>query len=168
MDFARIFTIFEKEYPDARCSLNFKSSFELLIASRLSAQCTDEKVNMVTPILFRKFPDALSMSRADVSEIEEIIKPCGLFRTKAKNLKNMCIHLVKDFNSKVPFGLKNLQTLEGIGRKTANLIISEVFHVPSIIVDTHVSRVSRRIGLHNEKDPFKIEMLLQQIIDESS
>lgn len=165
MDFTRIFLIFEQEYPNARCSLDFKSDFELLIASRLSAQCTDEKVNRITPVLFEKFPDALSMSRADITEIEKIIKPCGLFRTKAKNLKNMCVRLVKDFNSKIPCNLEDLQTLEGIGRKTANLIMSEVFHVPSIVVDTHVSRVSRRIGFHNEKDPFKIELVLQRIIE---
>lgn len=167
MEFDKICLIFEIEYPDARCSLNFKSDFELLIASRLSAQCTDEKVNSVTPLLFSKFPDPLSMSNADISEIEEIIKPCGLFRTKARNLKNICISLVENFDSKVPFGVENLQTLDGIGRKTANLIMSEVFHVPSIIVDTHVSRVSRRIGLHNQKDPLKIEMVLQKIIDKN-
>ena len=156
---------FSKEYSKAKCALEFRNDFELLVSARLSAQCKDDRVNSISKVLFGKFPDVFSMSNADVLDIENIIRPCGLFRTKAKNLKEMCDLLVKKFDSKVPYGLDNLQKLPGVGRKTANLIMSEVFKVPSIVVDTHVSRVSRRIGFHNEKDAFKIEMILRKCID---
>lgn len=104
------------------------------------------------------------MANADVKEIEVIIRPCGLFRTKSQNLKDMAIILKEKFDSKIPYGLENLQKLPGIGRKTANLIMSEIFFEPSIIVDTHVSRITQKLGLHNQKDPFKIEIELQKII----
>lgn len=164
----KICEILEKEYKNAECSLNFKSDFQLLIMSRLSAQCTDIRVNKVSVELFKKFPDASSFVNADISEIEEIIKPCGLFKVKANDLKEMCTLLVNKFNSKIPYGMDNLQQLQGIGRKTANLIMSEVFHVPSIIVDTHVSRVSKRLGFHNEKSIIKIESILKEYIDEKN
>ena len=157
--------ILKLEYKDACCALNFRNGFELLILSRLSAQCKDSRVNMVAIDLFKKFPDVHSFAIADVKQIENIIKPCGLFKVKSKNLKDMCIMLEQKFNSEVPYGLENLQLLPGIGRKTANLIMSEIFGQPSIIVDTHVSRITKRLGLHNEKDPFKIEMILQKKID---
>lgn len=155
------------EYENAHCALNFRSGFELLILARLSAQCTDSRVNKVSIDLFKKFPNIHSFAVADVEEIENIIKPCGMFKVKSKNLKDMCVILEKKFDSKIPYGMENLQSLPGIGRKTANLIMSEIFGQPSIIVDTHVSRVTRKLGLHNEKDPLKIEMILQNLINKS-
>ena len=164
----KICEILKKEYKNAECSLKFRNEFQLLVMSRLSAQCTDIRVNKVSVSLFNKFPNARSFMDADVSDIEEIIKPCGLFKTKADDLKQMCTLLVEKFDSKIPYGMENLQQLKGIGRKTANLIMSEVFHVPSIIVDTHVSRVSKRLGFHNEKSIIKIEYILKKYIDESN
>jgi len=151
------------EYFSARCYLVFINNFELIVSARLSAQCKDEMVNNITPKLFKKFPNIRSLSLAYVHEIENIIRPCGLFKIKAKNLKEMSVYLVKNFNGKVPFGVENLQKLPGIGRKTANLVMWEAFKVPSIIVDTHVSRVTKRIGFHNEDNRFKIEIILQNI-----
>ena len=164
----KICEILKEEYKSAECELNFKSDFQLLILSRLSAQCTDVRVNKISFELFKKFPDAYSLMNADISEIEEVIKPCGLFKVKANDLKEMCTLLVTKFDSKIPYGLDKLQQLQGIGRKTANLIMSEIFHVPSIIVDTHVSRVTRRLGLHNEKNPLKIENILKECIDQKN
>ena len=161
----KICKILKEEYKNAECSLNFKSDFQLLILSRLSAQCTDARVNQISFELFKKFPDARSFMNANISEIEEIIRPCGLFKVKSNDLKEMCTLLVNKFDSKIPYGLENLQQLQGIGRKTANLIMSEVFHVPSIIVDTHVSRVTRRLGFHNEKNIINIERILKECID---
>jgi len=158
----------KNKYPDAHCALNFKNGFELLIAARLSAQCKDERVNLVTKNLFKKFPDINSMANADIYELENIIKPCGLFRTKSQNLKNMAIILKKEFDSKIPYGLENLQKLPGIGRKTANLIMSEIFSEPAIIVDTHVSRITKKIGLHNQNNAFEIEIILQKIIKKNN
>lgn len=160
----RICKILQSEYKDAHCALNFKNGFELLIAARLSAQCKDDRVNAVTKKLFEAFPDVHSLAVADVDRIEKIIKPCGLFRTKSKNLKDIANIIEKKFNSTLPYGLENLQELPGIGRKTANLIMSEVFGEPAIIVDTHVSRITRKLGLHNQKDPLKIELELQKSV----
>ena len=157
----------EREYNNAQCALDFKNGFELLVAARLSAQCKDERVNLITKNLFKKFPDINSMANADIQEIENIIKPCGLFRIKSRNLKNIAIILKKEFDSKIPYGLENLQKLPGIGRKTANLIMSEIFGEPSIIVDTHVSRITKKLGLHDYKNIFKIEIELKKIIKNS-
>ena len=164
VDIEKIYQILESNYLGACCELNSKNPFELIVSARLSAQCRDERVNSVTPRLFKKFPNVDSLANASLNEIEEIIKPCGLFKTKSKDLKNMCIELRDKFDSEIPFGLENLQKLSGIGRKTANLVMSEVFGQPSIIVDTHVARITKKIGIHNEKDPFKIEMILQKIV----
>ena len=163
----KICKILKIEYENAHCALNFKNGFELLILARLSAQCTDSRVNKVSIDLFKKFPTIHSFAIADIEDIENIIKPCGMYKIKSKNLKDMCVILEKKFDSKIPYGMENLQSLPGIGRKTANLIMSEIFGQPSIIVDTHVSRVTRKLGLHNEKNPLKIEMILQNLINKS-
>lgn len=155
------------EYKDSKCSLNFRNDFELIVSARLSAQCKDSQVNKVTPLLFKRFPDYVSLSKANLCEIEEIVKPCGLFKIKSKNLKDMCKILNEKFNSRIPFGIENLQKLPGIGRKTANLIMSEIFNVTSIIVDTHVKRITRRIGFHNEKNILKIEYILKGVFEKS-
>ena len=168
VDLEKIFVILKEQYKDSRCALNFENEFQLLIASRLSAQCKDSMVNKVIPALFNKFPDVHSLSIANVEEIEKLIKPCGLFKIKAKNLKDMCTMIENKFESKIPFGLDNLQKLPGIGRKTANLIMSEIFGVPSVVVDTHVIRITRRLGIHNHSNALKIEMILRKNLNQSN
>lgn len=162
-----IYEILKNEYKDAECELNYKSPFELLVLSRLSAQCKDSRVNSVSYELFKKFPNIDSFANANLEEIEKIIYPCGLFKSKAKNLKDMCIMLKNKFNSEIPNNLEKLQLLPGIGRKTSNLIMAEIFNSPSIIVDTHVSRITRKLGIHTEKDPYKIELILQNLLKKS-
>lgn len=160
----KIYEILKNEYYSARCSLNYRNPFELLVLSRLSAQCKDSRVNSISYELFKKFPDIDSFANAKIEEIEKIIYPCGLFKSKAKNLKDMCIMLKNKFNSEIPNKLENLQLLPGIGRKTSNLIMAEIFSYPSIIVDTHVSRITRKLGIHNESNPYKIELILQNLL----
>lgn len=160
----------EKVYPDAVCSLTYEKPYELLISTRLSAQCTDARVNLVTPVLFSKFPTLESLADAPIEEIEEIIKPCGLFHTKAKDIKMLSRMLIDDFGGELPDTLENLLKLPGIGRKTANLVMGDIFHQPAIVTDTHCIRICGRLGLTKEKDPFKVEMDLKKILppDESS
>lgn len=156
-------------YPNAECSLIYRNPLELLIAGRLSAQCTDVRVNCVTPLLFQKFATIYDFANADVSEVEEYICPCGLYKTKARDIVNMCKVLIEKFNSNIPHTLDELISLPGIGRKTANLILAEIYNQPTIIVDTHFIRLTKRLGFHNMKDPLKIEILMKDIIppDES-
>ncbi|MBQ3296026.1 MAG: endonuclease III [Erysipelotrichaceae bacterium] len=139
-------------YPDAHCELNHKSDFELLIAVVLSAQTTDERVNSVTPFLFAKYPDAFKLSNAKQSDVEEIIKPIGLYRNKAINIIKLSKILVNEFDGIVPSDRKDLESLPGVGRKTANVILSNCFDVPAFAVDTHVSRVSKRLGIADDED----------------
>lgn len=154
----------KKEYPDAICSLNYSDPFELLVATRLSAQCTDARVNMVTPALFERFKGINAFADADVEEVGEYIKSCGLYKTKAKDLVKMAQQLREDFNSTVPDNIEDLTTLSGVGRKTANLIVGDVYKKPAVVVDTHCIRITRRLGLHNEKDAGKIEKILKSIL----
>ncbi len=145
-------------YPDATCSLNFKTPFQLVIAVMLSAQCTDERVNLTTPILFKKYPTIESFANCDISELEEIIHPCGFYKNKAKNARACANKILNDFNGEVPHTMEELVTLPGVGRKSANVILLEVFGIANgIAVDTHAKRISNRIGLSKEKDPSKIE-----------
>ncbi len=153
----RIFNILKDVYPDARILLNYNNPFELLIATILSAQCTDERVNQVTPVLFKKYPDAKSLSDAPLDKIEEIIKPTGFYKNKAKNIKKVSEELVKRFNGNVPDSMEELSSLPGVGRKTANVVLTSCFNIPGIIVDTHLKRVTYRLGLTSNKDPEKIE-----------
>ncbi len=154
----------KKLYPDAVCSLIAEKPYELLMATRLSAQCTDARVNIVTKVLFKKFPTLESIANADISEIEECIKSCGLYKTKARDLKNMANELIERFNGVVPDNIEDLITLSGVGRKTANLIVGDVYGKPSVVVDTHCIRITNRIGLVKETDPKKIEFALKKIL----
>jgi endonuclease-3 len=161
-----IITRLKQEYPDARTALRFQNPLELLVATVLSAQCTDERVNKVTEHLFQKYRSAGDYGEADLAELEEDVRPTGFFRNKAKALKNLSAELVKRFNGEVPARLEDLVTLPGIGRKTANLILGEAFSVPGIVVDTHVKRLAHLIGLTGQKDPEKIEFDLMKVVPE--
>ena len=132
----------EKQYPDAKCSLEYSQPHELLIATRLSAQCTDARVNIVTKELFAKFHSINEFADADVADIEEIVKPCGLYKTKAKSIKEMCIQLRDEHGGVLPDTLEELTKLSGIGRKTANLIMGDIYHKPAVVTDTHCIRIT--------------------------
>ena len=154
----------EKEYPDALCSLIASNPLELLIATRLSAQCTDERVNKVTPALFSKYPTLESYCEADEKDIEKIIFSCGFYRQKASDIKGLAIKIRDDFDGKVPDSIEKLTSLPGIGRKTANLIMGDVYGQPAIVADTHLIRITNLLGLVNTKDPKKVELELKKII----
>lgn len=156
----------KKLYPDAICSLNYKDAFHLLIATRLSAQCTDARVNMVTPALFSRFPDAESMAKAEISEVEQLIKTCGLYKTKARDLIEIAKKITSDFGGKVPDTIEELTTLSGVGRKTANLVCGDIYGKPAVVCDTHFIRLSNRLGLVNTKDPLKVETLMRKLLPE--
>lgn len=153
----------EKEFPDPRTALGFKDPLELLVATVLSAQCTDERVNQVTRKLFQSYTKAEDYANAELERLEEEIRPTGFFRQKAKTLKGIGQNLVERFGGKVPQSLEDLVSLPGVGRKTANLVLSEAFGIPGIVVDTHVQRLAGRIGLSRERDPVKIEFDLMEI-----
>ena len=152
-------------YPDAKCSLDFKTPFELVVAVMLSAQCTDERVNLTTPALFKRCKTIEDFAEIDINELEDLIHPCGFYKNKAKNIKKCAKQILENFNGKVPDDMDSLLTLAGIGRKSANVIMLEVFGTANgIAVDTHCKRLSNRIGLSQENDPTKIEQdLLKQI-----
>lgn len=156
------------EYPNAVCSLDYTHDYELLIAGRLSAQCTDKRVNIVTKELFSKYRTLEDFAGADINDIEEIVKPCGLYKTKAKSIIEMCQQLIVNFNSKLPDTIEELTTLSGIGRKTANLIIGDIFKRPAIVTDTHCIRICNRLGLTNSEVPVKVEADLRKIIPTES
>lgn len=152
------------EYPDAICSLVYTDPLQLLIATRLAAQCTDARVNMVTPSLFEAYKNVEEFANADVADVEELIKSCGLYKTKAKDIVAMCIALRDNFNGIVPDTIEELISLPGIGRKTANLIIGDIFNKPAVVVDTHCIRITGKLGFHNIKDAVKIEKLLRAVL----
>lgn len=154
----------EKKYPDARCELDYTTPFELLIATILSAQCTDVRVNMVTAEMFKKYNTAEDFNELPIETIEGEIKTCGLYKAKAKNIKKASKAIVKDHSGKVPSSMEELLKLPGVGRKTADVVLSNAFGVPAIAVDTHVFRVANRIGLVDEKTPEKTEFALMDII----
>lgn len=156
--------IFDSVYKDAKCSLDFTTPHELLVAVQLSAQCTDARVNLVTPALFEKYKSTEEFALADENELCEIIKPCGFYRTKGKNIIASSKRILKDFSGVLPDTMEELLTLEGVGRKTANLILGDVYGKPSLVIDTHAIRLSNRIGLVNDKDPVKIEFALRKIV----
>lgn len=155
----------EKEYPDALCSLTETEPYRLLIAVRLSAQCTDARVNLVTPVLFERFPTLEELALAPVEEVEEIIHSCGFFRAKARDIVGMCRMLVEQYDKKVPDSIEELLKLPGVGRKTANLICGDVYGKPAIVADTHLIRISNLLGLVDTKDPAKVEAQLKKIVD---
>jgi len=159
----------EREYPDARCALDHRNAFELLCATILSAQCTDARVNMVTPALFRKYPNAHALARARQPVLEEIIRSTGFFRNKAKSLIGMAQALVADHEGEVPRTMDELYVLPGVGRKTANVILGNAYGInEGVTVDTHVGRLSRRLGLTREDDPVKVERDLMALIPRES
>lgn len=160
-----IIKILKDYYPDATCSLDFETPFQMVIAVMLSAQCTDERVNKTTPALFEKYGTAEKMAKIDIKELEEIIHPCGFYKNKAKNVKACSQKLVEEFDGIVPQDMEKLQSLPGVGRKSANVIMLEAFHNPQgIAVDTHAKRISNKMGFSKQTEPEKIEQdLLKQI-----
>ena len=162
--------ILKKEYPEAICSLTAMNPFELLVAVRLSAQCTDARVNLVTPALFEKYKTLDDYANADIKDVEEIIRSCGFYHDKAKSIIGMAKMVRDEFGGVVPDNIDDLVKLPGVGRKTANLIVGDVYGKESIVVDTHMIRISNRIGLVDVKDPVKIEFALKKVIpaDEGS
>ena len=154
----------KKEYPEAICSLNYKDEFQLLAATRLSAQCTDARVNIVTPALFEKYPTVEAFAEAEVADVEELIRSCGFYRTKAKDLVEMAKKIISDFGGKVPDNIEDLTSLPGVGRKTANLICGDIFGKPAVVADTHLIRISNLLGLVETKDPFTVEMQLKELL----
>lgn len=154
----------KKEYPDAICSLIYTNPLQLLIATRLAAQCTDARVNMVTPALFERFKTVQDFAEANVSEVEEYIHSCGLYKTKARDIVAMCKILSEKYNGIVPDTIEELIKLPGVGRKTANLVVGDIFGKPAVVVDTHCIRITSRLGFHNIKDAAKIEKLLRQLL----
>ena len=158
----------KKIYPEAECALHYEGDpWKLLIMGRLSAQCTDARVNIVCEDLFSRFPDAESMANGDITEIENIIKPCGLYRMKADNIKAASQMLITDFDGKLPDNMDDLLKLPGVGRKIANLLLGDVFGKEAIVCDTHCIRICGRLGMYpeKEKDPTKIEKILRELID---
>ncbi|MDD3303552.1 MAG: endonuclease III [Clostridia bacterium] len=161
-----ILLILSKEYPDAICGLEFKSPIELVCALILAAQCTDARVNQIIPILFQKFPDVYALAKAEVQDIQEIVKPCGFYINKSNAISNTAKIIVERFDGKVPDTMEDLTTLSGIGRKSANIILQECFgKIEGIAVDTHVTRLSRKMGISNESIQEKIENELMNKFD---
>lgn len=153
-------------YPDAICSLTYRDPIQLIISVRLSAQCTDARVNKVTPILFEKYPTLDDLCNATAEDIGEIIKPCGLFNTKARDIKNLSIMIRDEYGGIVPDSMEKLLKLPGVGRKTANLILGDVYGKPAIVADTHCIRISGKIGLTDgTKDPVKVEKQLRACVE---
>lgn len=162
---AKIIELLDEVYTtEYRCSLNYTSPWELLAATMLSAQCTDERVNIVTKDLFLKYPDVVSFARADICEMERDIHSVGFYRSKAKNIINTARIIHEKYNDEVPSKLEELTALPGVGRKTANVIRGNIFHDPSIVVDTHVKRISKRLGFTKETDPDKVEFDLMRVL----
>ena len=158
-------------YPDALCSLNYEKDYELLFSVRLSAQCTDARVNLVTPALFARFPSLEAFAQADPEEVGEYIRSCGFFRTKAKDLVECAKQLLERFDGKVPGTMEELTSLPGVGRKTANLILGDIYKQPAYVCDTHCIRITGRLGLTDgSKDPLKVEQQLRKVLppEESS
>ena len=155
----------EEEYPLAECSLHYEKDYELLFATRLAAQCTDERVNRITPVLYARYPTLKEIAEADILELEDVIRSCGFFHTKARDIIDCASMLLDRFDGRVPDNMEDLTSLPGVGRKTANLVLGDVFGKPAVVVDTHCIRLSNRIGLvDNLKDPVKIETELRKIL----
>lgn len=163
---ATVTELLKTVYPEAVCALHYTHDYELLFATRLSAQCTDARVNIVTEKLFKQFSTLQSFADASEEEIAEAIKTCGLFRTKARDLKACAMMLIANYGGRVPDTMEELLKLPGVGRKTANLILGDIFGKPAIVCDTHCIRLSNRLGfVKNEKDPVKVENALRKLLD---
>jgi len=157
-------------YPDAVCALQYEKDYELMISVRLSAQCTDARVNLVTPALFARFPTLESFARADVAEVEEYVRTCGFYRNKARDIVLACQMLRDEFGGRVPDNMDDLLRLPGVGRKTANLLLGDIYHKPAVVCDTHCIRITNKLGLAEGKDPAKVERQLWEVLppEESS
>ncbi len=165
-----ILSALKELYPDALCALHFGKDYELMIAVRLSAQCTDARVNLVTPALFEKYPTLEAFAAADVGDVEEMIHSCGFYKHKARDIVLACQMLLSDFGGRVPDNMKDLLSLPGVGRKTANLLLGDIYHKEAYVCDTHCIRICGKLGLSQGKDPQKVEMQLRKVIppEESS
>ena len=163
-DVLKIILLLEECYPEPICALEFKKDYELLFAARLAAQCTDARVNTVTPALFTRYPTLEALAEADIKELEDIVHPCGFYRVKARDIAAASAMLVGVFDGKVPDTMEDLLRLPGVGRKTANLMLGDIFNKPAVVVDTHCIRLSNRIGLVDTKDPVKIETALRDML----
>lgn len=164
VEFDLVLKILKKEYPDAHCALNFETPFQLLVATILSAQCTDERVNKVTIELFKRFPTAKKMNLCSLSELEELIRSTGFFKNKAKNIKEACAILVEKYQGEVPKTMEELYALPGVGRKTANVVLGNAYGIASgVVVDTHVTRLANRFGWVKIQDAVKIEKKLNEM-----
>lgn len=159
-----VIKVFNKVYGNADCTLDYTSALQLLIATQLAAQCTDARVNLVTPALFERYKTVSDFAAANPDELSEYIHSTGFFRNKTKNIIACCQKLIADFGGEVPQTMEELITLPGVGRKTANLVLGDIFGIPGIVVDTHATRLSNRMGFTTSKDPYKIEMDLLKII----
>jgi endonuclease III len=160
----RLLRVLARLYPDAHCALRHETPLQLLVATILSAQCTDARVNLITPALFARYPDAHAFAHADLRELESYVKSTGFFRNKARNIVRCCQQLVERHGGQVPATMEELVPLPGIGRKTANVILGDAFATPGITVDTHVGRLSRRLGLSAHTNPVKVERDLMELI----
>ena len=166
-----IIEILREQYPDALCALHYEKDYELMIAVRLSAQCTDARVNLITPALFEAYPTLEDMANAKIEDVENYVRTCGFFRQKAKDIVLACQMLLSDYGGKVPGTMDELLRLPGVGRKTANLLLGDLYAVPgSVVCDTHCIRISNRLGLAKGKEPEKVEQQLRKILppEESS
>ena len=159
-----VYRILSKTYPEIRCELDFKNPLELIVATVLSAQCTDKRVNTITPALFQKYKTAKAYAGADIYQLEELVFQTGFYRAKARHIKGIGIKLLEEFNGEVPSTLEELITLPGVGRKTANVVLGHAFDIPGITVDTHFGRLSRRFGWTKEMDPVKVERIVGELI----
>ena len=152
-------------YPDPRCALDYGKDYELMVAVRLSAQCTDARVNLVTPALFAAFPTLEALAGADIAQVEELVRPCGFYKHKARDIVQACQMLLTDYGGKVPGTMEELLRVPGVGRKTANLLLGDLYHMPGAVVcDTHCIRISNRLGLAQGKEPEKVERQLREIL----
>ena len=168
-DAKKLVQIFKNTYPDATCSLDFKTPFQMVVAVMLSAQCTDERVNKITPSLFEKYGTPQAICNMEINDLEKIIYPCGFYKNKAKNIKLCAKQVLENFNGIVPQTMDELLSLAGVGRKSANVVLLEAFGIANgIAVDTHAKRISNRMGLSSEKDPEKIEQDLLKIFPKDS
>lgn len=154
----------KQQYPDAICSLTYADPYQLLVATRLSAQCTDARVNMVTPALFERFPTAESAAAATPEDVEPFIRSCGLYKTKARDIVALSKMLCEEFDGKVPDSIETLIRLPGVGRKTANLVCGDIYGKPAVVTDTHCIRITGRLGFVDTKDPYKVEMALRKLL----
>ncbi len=163
-DIGEIIRLLENDYPEARCSLDYQKDYELLFATRLAAQCTDARVNQITPAFYTAYPTLEAIAAADVADVENYIRSCGFYHSKARDIVSAAQMILTDFGGRVPDNMEDLLKLPGVGRKTANLILGDVYGKPAVVVDTHCIRLSNRIGLVDTEDPVKIEAALREIL----